>query len=120
VCQCFSPLSGSTSKAANFPRLSCGPPWTLVGDVRAETVHINGKAVRQAVCMGQTTATLPALIEPQLTGISPLALGLEGYEEAQTRRGDRVLKSGLVVQDAVKSRNQKQKNPATRAGSVDE
>jgi len=53
--------------------------------------------------MGQTTATLRALIEPQLTGISPLALGLEGYEEAQTRRGDRVLPSGLVVQDAMRS-----------------
>jgi hypothetical protein len=30
---------------------------------------------------------LPPLIEPQLTGISPLALGLEGYEEAQTPEG---------------------------------
>jgi hypothetical protein len=27
------------------------------------------------------------LIEPQLTGISPLALGLEGYEETKTPEG---------------------------------
>ena len=29
----------------------------------------------------------PPLIEPQLTGISPLAVGLEGYEEARTPQG---------------------------------
>jgi hypothetical protein len=27
---------------------------------------------------------LPPLIEPQLTGLSPLGLGLDGYEEEQT------------------------------------
>ena len=59
----------------------------VVGDVRTQIVHINGKEIRQAICMGQTTANLPPLIEPQLTGISPLALGLEGYEEAQTAEG---------------------------------
>jgi len=35
----------------------------------------------------QTTAKLPPLIEPQLTDISPLALGLEGCEEAKTAEG---------------------------------
>ena len=59
----------------------------VVGDVRTHVVQINGKAVRQAICMGQTTANLPPLIEPQLTGISPLALGLEGYEEMRTASG---------------------------------
>jgi hypothetical protein len=59
----------------------------IVGDVRTQTVHINGRDVYQAVCMGQTTANLPPLIEPQLTGISPLALGLEGYEEVKTPEG---------------------------------
>ena len=49
----------------------------VVGDVRTHTVTINGKHVNQAVCMGQTTENLPPLPEPQLTGISPLALGLE-------------------------------------------
>jgi hypothetical protein len=43
--------------------------------------------VYQAVCMGQTTENLPPLLEPQPTGISPLALGLEGYEEARTPEG---------------------------------
>jgi hypothetical protein len=37
--------------------------------------------------VGQTSATLPPLIEPQLTGITPLALGLEGYEEVKTAVG---------------------------------
>jgi hypothetical protein len=59
----------------------------IVGDVRTETVHINGRDVYQAVCMGQTTASLPPLIEPLLTGISPLAMGLEGYEELKTPEG---------------------------------
>jgi hypothetical protein len=59
----------------------------VVGDVRTQVVHIDGRAIRQAVCMGQTTASLPPLIEPQLTGISPLALGLEGYEEVKTASG---------------------------------
>src|SRR4029450_628170 len=45
----------------------------VVGDVRTQIVQINGKAVRQVVCMGQTTPSLPPLIEPQLTGMSPLA-----------------------------------------------
>ena len=30
---------------------------------------------------------MPALMEPQLTGISSLSLGLEGYEEARTADG---------------------------------
>ena len=59
----------------------------VVGDVRTQVVHINGRAIRQAVCMGGSKESLPPLIEPQLTGISPLALGLEGYEEARTPEG---------------------------------
>jgi hypothetical protein len=59
----------------------------VVGDGRTHLVQINGKAVRQAICMGQTTASLPPLIEPQLTGISPLALGLGGYKEVKTPAG---------------------------------
>jgi hypothetical protein len=59
----------------------------VIGDVRTHTVTINGKGVNQAVCMGQTTQNLPPLFEPQLTGISPLALGLEGYEEVKTPAG---------------------------------
>jgi hypothetical protein len=59
----------------------------VVGDVRTQTVQINGKALRQAVCMGGSKESLPPLIEPQLTGISPLALGLEGYEEVKAPEG---------------------------------
>jgi hypothetical protein len=59
----------------------------VVGDVRTQIVHIDGKEIRQALCMGGSKESLPPLIEPQLTGISPLALGLEGYEEAQTPEG---------------------------------
>jgi hypothetical protein len=59
----------------------------VVGDVRTQIVQINGKAIRQAVCMGGSKESLPPLIEPQLTGISPLALGLEGYEEISTASG---------------------------------
>lgn len=35
----------------------------VVSDVRTQVVHIDGRAIHQAVCMGQTTATLPPLIE---------------------------------------------------------
>ena len=59
----------------------------VVGDVRLQTVQINGREIRQAVCMGGSTESLPPLIEPQLTEISPLALGLEGYEEVKTPAG---------------------------------
>jgi hypothetical protein len=59
----------------------------IVGDVRIHTEEINGRSVRKAVCMGGSYEALPALIEPQLTGISPLALGLEGYEQAKTAEG---------------------------------
>jgi len=48
----------------------------VVGDVRIHVVQAqNGRSVRQAICMALTTEALPPLIEPQLTGISPLALG---------------------------------------------
>ena len=59
----------------------------VVGDLRTQIVQIDGRAVRQAVCMGGSKESLPPLIEPELTGISPLALGLEGYEEARTPGG---------------------------------
>ena len=59
----------------------------IVGDVRLQTVQINGKAVLQAVCMGGSKESLPPLIEPQLTGLSPQSLGLEGYEEVKTADG---------------------------------
>jgi hypothetical protein len=59
----------------------------VVGDVRIHCVQVNGKQVRQAVCFALTTESLPPLFEPQLTGISPLALGLEGYEEVKTPAG---------------------------------
>src|SRR5580765_4865636 len=59
----------------------------VVGDVRTQIVHVDGRAIHQAVCVGGSKESLPPLIEPQLTGISTLALGLEGYEEAQTPKG---------------------------------
>jgi hypothetical protein len=36
---------------------------------------------------GPNTESLPRRIEPELTGISPQALGLEGYEEVKTAVG---------------------------------
>ena len=45
----------------------------VIGDVRTHTVLINGKEVHQSVCMGGSKESLPPLLEPQLTGISPLA-----------------------------------------------
>lgn len=58
------------------------------GDVRIHVVQtLDGRSVRQAVCMGGSKDALPAPIEPQLTGISPQSLGLEGYEEMQTVNG---------------------------------
>ena len=59
----------------------------VVGDVRTHSVLINGKEVCQAVCMGGSKPALPPLIEPRFTGMSTLALGLEGYEEARTPAG---------------------------------
>jgi hypothetical protein len=37
--------------------------------------------------MGGSKPALPPLIEPRFTGMSTLALGLEGYEEARTPAG---------------------------------
>jgi hypothetical protein len=45
------------------------------------------RTVRQAICMSLTTEAFPPLFEPQLTRISNLALGFEGYEEAQIASG---------------------------------
>jgi hypothetical protein len=60
----------------------------VLGDVRLQVERsIEGKSVRKAVCIDGCKEALPPLIEPQLTGMSPLALGLEGYEEAQTADG---------------------------------
>ena len=56
-------------------------------------VHIHfdrfadGRSLNKAVCFDGTREALPALMEPQLTGISSLSLGLEGYEEARTADG---------------------------------
>ena len=66
----------------------------VIGDVRTQVVQINGKAVRQVVCMGGSKESLPPLIEPQLTGISPLALGLRRLRGGQDSRGDRALRQG--------------------------
>ena len=59
----------------------------VVGDVRTQSVMFNGKEIHQAVCMTLTTESLPPLYEPRFTGMSPLALGLEGYEEVKTPAG---------------------------------
>jgi hypothetical protein len=59
----------------------------VVGDVRTHTVVLNEREVCQAVCMGGSTQALPPLIEPRFTGMSTLALGLEGYEEVRTPAG---------------------------------
>ena len=60
----------------------------VIGDVRIQVVlKPDGRSVRQAICMALTTEALPPLFEPQLTGISTLALGLEGFEEARTASG---------------------------------
>jgi hypothetical protein len=57
----------------------------IVGDVRIQTVQSNGRAIRQTVCMGgREEESLPPLMKPQQTGISPLAVGLERYEKAET------------------------------------
>jgi hypothetical protein len=56
-------------------------------------VHIHfdrfadGRSLNKAVCFDGTREALPALMEPQLTGISSLSMGLEGYEEARTADG---------------------------------
>ena len=59
----------------------------VVGDVRTHSVMINGKEIQQAVCMGGSSEVLPSLIEPRFTGMSTLALALEGYEEVKTPAG---------------------------------
>ena len=59
----------------------------VVGDVRTQTVTIGGKDVHQAVCIAGSWEALPPLLEPRFTGMSPLALGLEGYEEVKTPEG---------------------------------
>ena len=59
----------------------------IVGDVRIHVVQTqDGRSVRQAICMDVTMQALPPLIEPQLAGLSTLALGLE-YEEVKTADG---------------------------------
>jgi hypothetical protein len=66
----------------------------VIGDVRTQIVQIDGRAIRQAVCMGGSKESLPPLIEPQLTGMSPQSLGLEGYEELSTASGIVFLRQG--------------------------
>jgi len=60
----------------------------VAGDVRIHVVQTqDGRSVRQVISMALTTEALPPLFEPQITGISTLALGLEGYEEVKTADG---------------------------------
>ena len=60
----------------------------VLGDVRIQIVQQpDGRPVREAICVGQTMHELPRLLEPQLAGISTLALGLEGYEEIKNADG---------------------------------
>jgi len=60
------------------------------GDVRIQVVQQpDGRSVREAICIALTTQSLPRLLEPQLAGISTLALGLEGYEEV--KNSDRIV-----------------------------
>jgi hypothetical protein len=47
--------------------------------------------------MGGSKDALPPLFEPQFAGMTPLALGLEGYEEVQTAAW--IVFYRLVVQD---------------------
>jgi hypothetical protein len=80
-------LSGPTKQGRKLSEAELRAAPGVVGDVRTQVVQISGKAIRQAVCVGGSKESLPPLIEPQLTGISPLAFGLEGYEQAQTPDG---------------------------------
>jgi len=49
----------------------------VCGDVRIESARQpDGRSVREAICMLQTTHNLPRLLQPQLAGISTLELGL--------------------------------------------
>ena len=52
----------------------------VVGDVGTQSVQINARTVRLAVCIGGSKESMPPLIEPQLTGISPMAVGCESTE----------------------------------------
>ena len=86
--RCSSPLSGSTGWVASYLSLNCAAPRASVGDVEIHVVQTpDGRSVRQAVCMGGSEDALPALIEPQLTGMSVQSLGLEGFEEVRTAQG---------------------------------
>jgi hypothetical protein len=57
----------------------------VVSNVRTQRAH-QWKGDLGGICLG-SKEPLPPLIEPQLTGISPLGLGLDGYEEGQTPAG---------------------------------
>ena len=58
------------------------------GDVRIQIAQQpDGRSVREAICMGQTTTNLPRLLEPQLAGLRTLAFGLECYEEVRNADG---------------------------------
>jgi len=60
----------------------------VLGDVRIQIVQqADGRSVREAICIALTSQSLPRLLEPQLTGICSLALGLEGYEEVKNADG---------------------------------
>ena len=63
----------------------------VIGDVR---MHQEGQflsdkpSVHAATCSdGGVNKLLPDLLEPRVTGFSPLAFGLEGFEEHETPHG---------------------------------
>jgi len=58
----------------------------------------DGRSVREAICFDLTREALPALLEPQLVGMSPQSIGLEGYEEAKTAAGIVFYQQGWWVQ----------------------
>jgi hypothetical protein len=84
VARCSSPLSGSTNKAANSPRLNYAPLWALLATYVPDRADQRESDSAGRLHGGSKESSFP-LIEAQLTGISPL--GLEGYEEAQTAEG---------------------------------
>jgi hypothetical protein len=71
----------------NYPSASCAKPKALQATCARRSFRSREERSGQAVCLDGNKESLPPLIEPQLTGISPLALGLEGHEGARTQDG---------------------------------
>ncbi len=75
VSRCSSRLSESISKAAKLSDAELRTAVSVVCDVRLQVERFtDGRSIRKAICMDGYEALL-ALIEPQLIGMSPLALG---------------------------------------------